>query len=557
MKKWTFCIFVTLMILSNLRVTTGAEPIKVLIDESRVELEDKDYFINERGYPRDSDWRCSFENYDQPWGFGTAAKRLQSVASIDVKKSGTLSYSKLRNYDVLILASFTESYSSSEVEAIKQFVGNGGGLLFLADFESPNNSVARTFDVLFYSKTGAIADNKAKQLGPDTNQFYIDDIKSHVVTKGVDQIVYNFGVPIVSFESGKSLAVTSEDSWFDLYRLKGSGAMDDDEDPGSFDVLVVMETASKGRAVFFGCSASFYNWVVDEEDQQNLDLLENAVKWLGEPGGPHKQYKMMNEQAQQKLSDATSLFMGHQFSQAIPVFEEAVNIFEESKEIYANSEAADGIAQAESYIEKCETGIEADRIFDSAKALYDKREYENAIKNFEQAKSLYEEIEYTAKIQECATKVEESNARIALREKATQELSDAEAALTIAPSTFNPSGYESAKVLFQKAKSTWQEYDDSEKVTTCQEKIDQCNDEIASIERTRLIVIIGAVVVVVVLVVVVVVVKRKGKTKEEESVVPPPAAEGEEALVTLAERYIKGEITKEEYKELKSVLEKG
>lgn len=172
------------------------------------------------------------------------------------------------------------------------------------------------------------------------------------------------------------------------------------------------------------------------------------------------------------------------------------------------------------------------------------------------ARSLYEEIEYTARALECSEKVEESNAWIALREKATQELADAETAFANAPSTFNPSGYENARTLFEKAKSTWQEYDDPEKVAVCQEKIDQCTSEIAKIKRNRIVTIIAVAMVIVI--VIVVVIKRKGRRKEmkegESAPLPPEGDEGK--LEVLSDRYAKGEITKEEYENLKSGLEK-
>ncbi|MBU7009739.1 MAG: SHOCT domain-containing protein [Theionarchaea archaeon] len=77
-----------------------------------------------------------------------------------------------------------------------------------------------------------------------------------------------------------------------------------------------------------------------------------------------------------------------------------------------------------------------------------------------------------------------------------------------------------------------------------------------------IIVVVGIIVVVVV--VIVIVKRRKPAVKEiplEEEVLPP---EGEEVLEpekdplqVLKDRYARGEITKEEYEDLKSVLEKG
>ena len=564
-------VFTVLLLLSTVSFTASAETIKVLVDESRVESMDEEAqeLLIELGFPKTTDWSNSFENYDEQWGFGNAAKEIQKIASMDIKKSGKLSYSSLKGYDVLIIASFEKSYSSTEADAIKKFVENGGGLLFLANYESPNNSVSRVFDVLFYSETVVIADKKAKKFQSDVHQTYVDEITSHPVTDGVEQIALNFGTPISSYKSGKALVKTGDESWADLYSIdgKGFGTKADDEDEGPFDILLAMDKVGKGRAVFFGCSSSFFNWVSEEPDQQNLELLSNAVEWLGEPGGPYKQYKVIVEQAQQKLSDAVSLYESHRFSQAKTSFEEAIDIFEDSTEVYPNAEAVEGTEDAETYTEKCETGMEADTVFDEAEELYNNREYEKAIEEYEKAKPLYQDIEYTEQVEACTTRVEESNSWIALREKATSLFAQGEDALSAAPNTFDPSGYENAKSIFEEAKSTWAEYDDPAQVTACEEKISVCNDEIEKINKNKTMVTIGVIVVVVIIgiVVVVIIIRRRKPTTEMpgEPIEPREAGETEapfepeitDALEALDDRYARGEITREEYEKLKSVLE--
>ena len=573
MKKVIVPVFAVLLLLSTVNITTSAETIKILVDESRVFSWDEDYqdyLVEEAGFPRNTDWSFSFENEEEGWGFSNVAKRLRNIGSVDIRKKGKLSYSTLRNYDVLVITSFEESYSSSETDAIKQFVDNGGGLLLCADSEYPNNSVARAFDVLFYSENVKIASKKGqrKTFRYETMQlttakyyfFYVDDIKSHSVTRGIDKIAWNEGIPIASYESGKVLARTGSDTWADETG-SGAGSQQDDEDSGPLDIILAQENVSKGRAVFIGSMQSFWN-VITENEGNNLDLLENAVEWLGEPGGPYKQYKTINEQAQQMLSDAVSLYESHQFSQAKSKFGEAIGIFEESNEIYPNAEANQGIEESNDYIAKCETGMEADTIFGQAQNLYNNREYEKAIEEYEKAKLLYQEIEYTERTQECDTKVGESNDWIALRDEATSLFQKGEDALTTAPSAFSPAGYEEAKSIFEQAKSKWQEYDDPAKVSACDEKIKECDDEIARIKRNRMLVIVVVVVVVVMVVVVIVVLrKRKPKVAVVEEVTPEvlpeeaPAKPEEDALEALKDRYAKGEITKEEYEQLKSVLE--
>ncbi|MBU7016353.1 MAG: SHOCT domain-containing protein [Theionarchaea archaeon] len=563
MRKIVVIVLMAVLMGSTVSIAESKDSTKVLVDESRAASVNTwlQFLLTYVGLPEETDWKYSFDNYDQTWGFGSAAKRVQEIADMDIRKKGTLGYPILRKYDVLIISSFEESYSSDEVAAIRQFVENGGGLLLLGDSESPNNSIARAFDVLFYSENVAVADSKAKKLQNSVHQPYTDDIKNHPITEGVEQVVLNFVVPLTNYKSGNVLIRSSEDSWADRHLTEGSGRKDGDEEGGPFDLFLAVDNIGKGRAVLFGGSWSFFNWVVEEPEQQNLDLLENAVKWLSEPGGPYKQYKALNEQAQGVLLEAVSLYRNHMFSQAKEKLEEAISIFEKSREVYPSGEANQGIEEAENFTLKCDTGMEADDIFEKAKGLYDQRDYENAIEEFEKARQLYEEIEYTEKVQECEIKVQESNNWITLREKAQSLYQQGEDALIIAPSTFDPTGYDTAKSIFEQAKSTWLEYDDPSQVQICEEKISLCNSEIANIKKNRMIVILGVVAVIAVVVLIVIVVIRIRKKKPQEKITP----ESEEASLTeekvnaleaLNSRYVKGEITKEEYETLRSVLEK-
>ncbi|KYK29819.1 MAG: hypothetical protein AYK19_19185 [Theionarchaea archaeon DG-70-1] len=551
MRKMVVFAVAAVLLASSASIVRGKD-IKVLVDESRLYEIDpliQDFLINTIDLPDFFwdvyDWGYSFNNIFEPWGFAFAKLELEQVATVFIKKEGELSYSTLREYDILVIASFEEDYTSEEMDAIRKFVENGGGLLLLGDFEYPNNSIAQAFDVLFYSETAVIADNKAVTFAGDNHQFYVIDIEEHPITKGVDRIALNFGIPLSSYESGKVLARTSGSSWADK---DGLGSKDADEEEGPFDILLAMEVG-RGRAVFFGGATSFWNTIVLGEEE-NLDLLRNAVEWLGELGGPYKQYKIMNEEAQNVLSEAVSLYEDHQFPEAKTKFEEAVGAFEESKEAYPNAEADEGIEEAHGYLATCEIGIKADETFGNALDLFDSQEYERAVDEFEKAKVLYEEIEYRGRAKECTTKME-----------AVLLFQRGEDALSRAPSTFSTAGYEKAKSIFEQSKSKWEEYNDSDQVATCEEKITLCSNGIARIKRNRMMVIVGGVAAIVMVVVVVVVRKRRPKLAVVEVTpeIPPaeaPAKPGDIILEALKVQYAKGAITKEEYKQLKSIVEK-
>lgn len=511
--------FAIMLLTASIGLSASKEDdkLKVLVDESRVHAVDEatlEAYVSEieetieeiRAALRQlglnvtievvCDEHYSFNNLGEPWGFGLAGSKVEETASITTRESGTLSYAVLMKYDVLVIASFEKEYAPAEVDAIKKFVENGGGLLLFADIESQNNSVSHAFDVSFSSDRAIIADEDAEGFGDDTHMFYVTDIVNHPVTRDIDKIALNGGIPIVSYKSGKVLASTSGSSWID-HEGNGSGTKDREEEEGPFDILLANENAGRGRTVFFGGAMSFWNEVTLESGQQNLDLFANAIEWLGKPGGPYKQYKVLNEHAQELVQDAMSLYETHKLSEAKETFQDAIDAFEESNEMYANSEAIKGIEDTESYLEKCETGLKANQIFERAEDLFKKQEYEKAIEEYENAISLYSQIEYTEKIEECTTRIDESNQWIYLREEAASLFSQAEDALSNASRTSDQTDYETAKSLFEQSKRKWEEYNDPAQVEACEEKIELCNDEIAHIKRMRTMIIVAAVVAVV------------------------------------------------------------
>jgi hypothetical protein len=505
------------LILGSIHPICSTEPIRVFIDESRIQMAEEPEqwmidFMEALGFEfkKIEDPRYSFENTKEGFGFGTAAERLREEFSLNIKKSGQLNYSTLKNYDVLVITSFSRSYSSGEAEAIRQFVENGGGLFFAAHYSSPNNSVSMAFDVTFPTDT-YILDKTSKS--SSSWKIYINDLESHPITEGIDQILLDYGVPITSFEYGEVLARTSETSWEKKSGITVLPEEDTGKKNGPFDVALV-QSVGEGRTVIFGGSDSFYNSTVEEEDQQNLDFLVNAIRWLGEPGGPYKQYKTKNQQAQQLMSDAQSLFDNHKFSLAKPKFEDVIALYTESQEIFANPEAEQGIPEAESRVQYCENGMEADTLFEDALRLYQDRELEDAGSQFGSAQSLYEEIGYEERATECVSWIAECQRLANVREEALSLFSEGQDTLEKGSSAVSTAGYERAKSLFEQAKSRWEEYGDDVKASECDEKISECEKGISAVNRNRIL--LGCISVAIVFAgVVVVVLKRRGKPQPE------------------------------------------
>lgn len=540
MKRTIVLVLVAVLLVLNVNPLESAETqektLKVLVDESRaheVDEEVREAYV--AGFEKTlkeiekllkqfgldvtvkvvCDPRYSFNNSVEPWGFGLARAKLEDSATVTTRDSGSLTYRTLMKYDVLVIASFDKKYTSAEVDAIKQFVENGGGLLLLGDIDSENTSVSQAFNVSFNQERAIIADSTAEQLDDDIYTFYLDSFQSHPVTKNIKKIVLKNGLPIVSYRKGQVLATTPSSSWVDRVG-DGSGAKDTGEEGGPFDIMLAMDGYGMGRAAFFGGAESFWNQVTVKEGD-NLNLFDNTVKWLGESGGPYKQYKILNEQAQTLLGKGIELYGTHKFSEAEKAFLDAIAASEKSNKIYPNSESARLIGEAQTFGELCKKGTEADQIFGSAEDLFESREYEKAIQEYEKARFLYTEIEYTERSDACRTRVTESNKLRALRGEALSLFSQAEEALNKKMGMFDVTGIESARSLFEQSKKKWEEFGDSAQVTACEEKIALCDSQIAYKGQTKMLIIVAVVAVVVVCGVVVVILMRKRKKAENQN----------------------------------------
>lgn len=571
------------------RGADASQIIRILIDESSkdysISKENQEYHIKEYGWPEDTDFSYSFDNNER-WGYGIVASKLKEIASIHVNKSGKLTYSKLKDYDVLIIASFTEPYGSDEISAIKKFVENGGGLLLLGNRLYPNNSVSGVFDVSFEEEDFVISHQVAAEdynkydffLLKETENgsiyaftlkayyFCVEDIQKHPITVGIEKLSLYEGIPITSFEKGDVLIQTDSDTWEDTRSKVFSasrqewylnpGKKDKDGEEGPFDILLALDDVGKGRAVFFGGSFSFLNFIT-EKDQENVQLIFNAVKWLGEPGGPYEQCKSLVAYAQDEFSLAKSLFAGGEFSQAKAKFVEAISFFEESIEMYPNAETNRTISEAESYIQRCNTATEAELLLEEASRLFENKEFEKAIEEFGKAKSLYEKIEYIEGIQECVDGIDKSNQWISLREEAISLFQQGEETLNIAQSGLDSTTYQDAKSLFERAKEKWAEYDDLAQVIACEEKIQLCNEKISDIERSRIQIstlIIGMAIAAIAIVYL----KKSKRARVDRAEIETKKLSGkelEELRRKLDEDYVEDTISREEYMRRKNELD--
>ena len=202
------------------------------------------------------------------WWFGQPeyqgkplAKYLKSQGHIvtELSNSTGITYSMLKQYDIVIRANEYTAYSGSEIEAYHQFVEDGGGLLLLGGCVRPGerDSLALSFGIRFEGIT--------------RGENRIDVFREHPITRGVSSLVYGVGSGITGIpRSAELLGFVSENTYLDL---NNNGTKDTGE-PTGIPVLG-MSTLGNGKIVFCG-DTNTWLWVPQP-------LVDNTIDWLATP----------------------------------------------------------------------------------------------------------------------------------------------------------------------------------------------------------------------------------------------------------------------------------
>jgi hypothetical protein len=206
--------------------------------------------------------------------------------------TGPITYKELKKYDVLIIFSSKDyskvgDYSDDEIDAIENFVKEGGGLFLTRESwrgagEHGTGEIAKRFGVSF-AKDGQICDPGDYYKKDMKNVVEIRNITKHAIKEGIFNFYLVKGTYISDTGSSDVLAYADSDAWFDCLWDEpvpgkcGNMKKDADEKPGPFPVLSVMDYG-EGRIVFMGDKSLFVNSWLDEYDNKKLGL--NIVKWL-------------------------------------------------------------------------------------------------------------------------------------------------------------------------------------------------------------------------------------------------------------------------------------
>lgn len=182
-----------------------------------------------------------------------------------------LNSAELAAVDVLVISGPFKPLAADELEAVLNFIRNGGGLAVMLHIAPPVFNLLRQLDV---EVANAILREDGAAIDGNPLYFTVSRLATHPVTAGLESFsIYGGWALRGATDNVKILAATSERGWVDLdhdERFSAADAMQ------SFGVVVAGQLG-QGRFVVFGDDALFQNRFFD---QPNRQLAVNLVNWL-------------------------------------------------------------------------------------------------------------------------------------------------------------------------------------------------------------------------------------------------------------------------------------
>ncbi len=288
-KHLTTIVVVFLFVFSIVGACTFQDPGsakngRILIDEYHSQWEDTTR-------PLDTEWYGQLSTYN----YYSWAQWLASYYDVSRNTDATLTTELLDQYDILILKCPTQSYSSDEIRAIREFVGTGGGLYLIGDHTNVFgmntflNQVCEQFGIRFNT-------DATYELGTgNLSVYHSDAVLSHAVMRHVSQFEFMTSCTVEPTSLLASVTmeniiignqITSEPGTYatENFFRESVGSAD-----SSFGYLLQAAAMkySQGRVVAFTDSTVFSSFSVFTDGYQHftLGVMEylnrtNAYAWV-------------------------------------------------------------------------------------------------------------------------------------------------------------------------------------------------------------------------------------------------------------------------------------
>lgn len=235
--------------------------LRILFDEAHAERNTLSWERALRLNPDHPDWIY----------FGLLAGTLEDDFVFERNTDARLSFELLQQYDALILAAPWERLSSAELQAVEQYVRNGGGLLVLGDcgLDGTLNPITSIYDITVDSHCIFVSTSNEERQG----DFVIDEFADHPAVTGVPFMMTNWGESLTVQHQAVPLAFTDANSWQDS---NWNGEYDPGEQTGPFTMIAAHERGP-GRVVAVADNAfqdDGFEW------RSNDLLMRSLLNWL-------------------------------------------------------------------------------------------------------------------------------------------------------------------------------------------------------------------------------------------------------------------------------------
>jgi len=182
-----------------------------------------------------------------------------------------LSEKMLANFDALVISGAFAPLNEAEIEAVLNFVQQGGRLAVMVHIGQPLLTLLHKLGV---DVGNGVINEKPIPPNDKTIDYLVRDLKPHPLTENLQSFAIYGGWPLRVFEQkGESIASSSPHSWVDLNRDKTFSSGDA---RGPFDVLISGELG-RGSFAVFADDAIFQNQFLRSGNKQ---LAENLVRWM-------------------------------------------------------------------------------------------------------------------------------------------------------------------------------------------------------------------------------------------------------------------------------------
>jgi hypothetical protein len=208
---------------------------------------------------------------DGPLHLSGLADILRARGATVESSQQKLTKNLLAGHKALIISGPFHQYSRGEIDAVINFVLEGGKVAIMLHIPMPVSSLLYRFNV---TTANGVIQEQDNIIDGNDKYFTVFTLADHPVTKGLDSFSLYGAWPLLCNSPNVSmLAVTGPKAWIDLDH-NGKRTEADTQQP--FGVIAAGRLG-KGEYLVFGDDSIFQNSFLKE---QNVRLAENLADWL-------------------------------------------------------------------------------------------------------------------------------------------------------------------------------------------------------------------------------------------------------------------------------------